>query len=229
MKKTFHTIYLLVDPRDHKPFYIGQTTNIKLRYYRQHWNPKDDDKTDRANQIREILKAGRKPNLVILERTTRKVSALMREMFWIETFKRSGVKLKNRESQQWLLKQYDELTKQLRQKQPSANWHPRLYGVGYGYMATAIKTKYVNGVFQPLEKVNIPEGLNVTVRIEDTLPTIDNESRQWLNQTAEDLADRLAELEDELPKDEVANWHKAMYRASKPARYVAGKGVVIEQ
>ncbi len=121
MKKTFYTIYLLVDPRDHKPFYIGQTSNIKLRYYKDHWNPKDDDKTDRANQIREILKEGRKPNLVILERTTRKVSALMREMFWIETFKRSGVKLKNRESQQWLLKQYDELTKQLRQKQPSAN------------------------------------------------------------------------------------------------------------
>lgn len=121
MKKTFYTIYLLVDPRDHKPFYIGQTINIKRRYYRQHWNPSDDDKTDRAKQIREILKAGRKPNLVILERTTRKVSALIREMYWIETFKRSGAILKNQENQKWLLEQYDELTKQIRQTPRAAN------------------------------------------------------------------------------------------------------------
>ena len=114
MKKAIFNIYMLVDPRNHRPFYIGQTTNINLRYYRQHWNPDDNDKTDRAKQLREILKAGRKPNLVILERTTRKVSALMREMYWIETFKRSGLKLKNQESQQWLLKQYDDLTRQAR-------------------------------------------------------------------------------------------------------------------
>jgi len=117
MKKTFYTIYMLVDPRNHKPFYIGQTTNIKLRYYRQHWNPDDDDKSDRAKQIREILKAGRKPDLVILERTTRKVSALTREIYWIETFKRNGTELKNRENQKWLLKQYDELIAQTRTHQ----------------------------------------------------------------------------------------------------------------
>ena len=107
---------MLVDPRNHKPFYIGQTTNINLRYYKQHWNPKEVDKSDRAKQIRAILLAGRKPDLVILERTTRHVSALIREMFWIELFKSRGMKLKNRESQRWLLKQLDELIAQTRTK-----------------------------------------------------------------------------------------------------------------
>jgi len=109
---------MLIDPRDHRPFYIGQTQNIKLRYYKDHWNPKDDDKTDRANQIREILANGRKPDLVILERTTRKVSALIREMYWIETFKRSGIELKNRENQKWLLEQYDALVGHIRSQRP---------------------------------------------------------------------------------------------------------------
>jgi predicted GIY-YIG superfamily endonuclease len=116
MQKTLYTIYMLVDPRDHKPFYIGQTANIKARYYRQHWNPKDTDKSDRAERLRAILKAGRKPDLVILERTTRKVSALMREMFWIELFKSRGVTLKNQENQRWVLERYDSLMKQIRSK-----------------------------------------------------------------------------------------------------------------
>lgn len=107
---------MLVDPRNHKPFYIGQSGNINLRYYKDHLNPEPSDKSDRAIRIREILHARKKPILVILERTTRKVSALMREMYWIETFKRSGVKLKNQESQRWLLEQYDELIKQVRLK-----------------------------------------------------------------------------------------------------------------
>ena len=109
MKKTLYTIYMLVDPRDHKPFYIGQTKYLDLRYYKDHLNPAPNDKSDRAKRIREILSDHKKPVLVVLERTTRKVSALIREMFWIELFKSRGMKLKNQENQKWLLKQYDEL------------------------------------------------------------------------------------------------------------------------
>ena len=126
MKKPTYTIYMLVDPSDHKPFYIGQTTNIKLRYYRQHFNPRDDDKTDRAKKIREILESGRKPDLVILERTTRKVSALIKEMFWIELFESRGFRLKNQEQQRWLLKQHDDLMAQLRSRR-SRNQSVRRY------------------------------------------------------------------------------------------------------
>ncbi len=113
MKKPYYIIYMLVDPRNHKPFYIGQTQYPYLRY-KEHRNPSDDDQSDRAKRIREIRKSRKSPLFVELECTTRKVSALMREMYWIETFKRSGVKLKNQESQRWLLEQYDELTAQTR-------------------------------------------------------------------------------------------------------------------
>ena len=33
-------------------------------------------------------------------------------------------------------------------------------------MVTAIKIKYVKGIFQPLEKVNLPEGVEVTAHID---------------------------------------------------------------
>lgn len=122
--KPAYTIYMLVDPRDHKPFYIGQTQYLDLRYYKDHLNPAHHDKTDRAKRIREILNERKKPVLVVLERTTRKVSALIREMFWIELFKRSGVRLKNRENQTWLLKQYDALMTQVREQKPHT-LHPR--------------------------------------------------------------------------------------------------------
>ena len=116
IKKTLYTIYMLVDPRDHRPFYIGQTQYLDLRYYKDHLHPSPDDKSDRAKKIREILSDRKKPVLVVLERTTRKVSALIREMFWIELFKSRGMKLKNQENQKWLLKQYDELLGQMNSK-----------------------------------------------------------------------------------------------------------------
>lgn len=116
MKKPVYTIYLLVDPRDHKPFYIGQTKWLELRL-EQHCDPSDDDKSDRAKTIREIVADNHQPMLVALETTTRKTSALMREMFWIVLFKSHGIRLKNRESQQWLLKQYDELEQERRKTQ----------------------------------------------------------------------------------------------------------------
>jgi len=95
-------------------------------------------------------------------------------------------------------------------------------------MITTIKTKYANGVFQPLEKVNLPEGSHLILHIEDTIPIIDNETREWLDTAALDTADRMATLETNLPEDEVANWYRAMTNASKPARYVPQKGIVIE-
>ncbi len=95
-------------------------------------------------------------------------------------------------------------------------------------MTTAIKTKYVGGVFQPLETVALPEGFDVTVYLENVIPTIDNETRERLDVVAQDMADRIATLESALPEDEVANWHDAMNRASKPAHYIPRQGIAIE-
>jgi len=200
MKKTFYTIYLLVDPRDHKPFYIGQTSNIKRRYYRQHWNPSDDDKTDRAKQIREILKAGRKPNLVILERTTRKVSALIREMYWIETFKRSGATLKNQENQKWLLEQYDELTKQIRQTPRAANWHPHPYGVGCGYMEFQVilhKSEYGYDIHVPVLSGCASQGdteQEAIENIKDAIKTYLEMETDEIKKSAQDIQVRAVEI-----------------------------------
>ena len=80
-------------------FYLGLAVQYLDLRYEDHCNPSDDDKSDRAKKIREILRSRKKPVLVIIERTTRKVTALMREMFWIELFKSRGMKLKNQESQ----------------------------------------------------------------------------------------------------------------------------------
>ena len=56
-----------------------------------------------------------------------------------------------------------------------------------------------------------------------------DETHEWLDTVTQDTADRLAALETDLLPDELEAWHKAMARASKPARYLPGKGVVIEE
>lgn len=113
-----------------------------------------------------------------------------------------------------------------------------------------IKAKYINGMFQPLDKVDFLDGEEVTIRFEVSKPLSDEAKRKqllsavggwkdlldgeqikekrWLKMAAQDTTDRLAALEAELPEAEVANWHRAMKQAAKPARYVPGTGVVIQ-
>ncbi len=141
MKKPSYTIYMLVDPRDHKPFYIGQTQYPYLRY-KEHRNPSDDDKSDRAKRIREIRKSRKSPLFVELESTNRKTSALIKEMFWIELFKSRGMKLKNQENQKWLLKQYDELLGQMKQARAWSN-HP--LGGTHARVSIYITSEYFEG------------------------------------------------------------------------------------
>ncbi len=95
--------------------------------------------------------------------------------------------------------------------------------------AQTLKAEYRDGALQLLDFVSIPEGEEVMIQIQTpNLPTIDADSRTWLEGTAQDMASRVDSLESELPRDKVEKWHKAMSRASKPARYVEGKGIVVE-
>ena len=120
MKKPLHTIYALIDPTDYKPFYVGRTNRLDLRY-EQHCNPEDSDKSARAVKIREIISTGKQPQLVALERTTSAVSAIKREMYWIVIFKKSGgIKLTNRENQKWFIEQYEEIaSKAISKRKPN--------------------------------------------------------------------------------------------------------------
>lgn len=84
-------------------------------------------------------------------------------------------------------------------------------------MTTAIKTKYANGVFQPLETVDLPEGFDVTVYLENAIPTIDNESRAWVD----------ANLSRKLPP---YDWGKGEIPEGNPVEYDPELGfVVIEE
>lgn len=51
----------------------------------------------------------------------------------------------------------------------------------------------------------------------------------WERDMAGTLAERLAYLETDVPDDERRKWLEAMARAAKPARYVPGRGLVIEE
>jgi len=74
-----------------------------------------------------------------------------------------------------------------------------------------------------LDSFKVPEGEEITVHIQ----TREIKDRLWLKSAAQDLSERLTGLEADLPKEKVASWYKAMQQASKPARYVIGKGIVV--
>ena len=71
-------------------------------------------------------------------------------------------------------------------------------------MTTAVKAKYKNGTLELRNQVNLHEGDEVIIRFVkalDTIPTIDNETREWLGSAAGETADQIATLEYDLPED----------------------------
>lgn len=74
---------------------------------------------------------------------------------------------------------------------------------------TAIKAKYSQGVLEPSD-----------ANLEDKL---------WLDDAAQEMATRLNGIEANLHQEEIGYWHKTMSRVAKPARYIEGRGVVIER
>lgn len=80
-----------------------------------------------------------------------------------------------------------------------------------------IKAKYINGTLQPLEQVDLPEGQEVALHIKspkEGLPSIDSESRAWLN----------ANLSGTLPPYE---WGEEGIPEGKPIRYDPEKGFMV--
>lgn len=90
-----HYIYLLINPLNQAPFYIGMTNNMEDRI-KQHIDGKDDT-TKKLKVIKHIQNENMTPVVVILEKPPTRVQAKKAEKFWIETFMSRGSELINKE------------------------------------------------------------------------------------------------------------------------------------
>lgn len=107
MAKSAFYIYMLVDPRDGWPYYIGETTDRRQRYRYHCENSGRNLPVAKRNQ--EIIRAGDKPVMVIIDQAENELAALRKELFWIDLFMARGIDLLNREQQAWLYERYNEL------------------------------------------------------------------------------------------------------------------------
>lgn len=86
-----YTIYVIVDPRSQRPFYVGETKSFSRRC-RQHLKGTDQIS---GLVIRQIQENGFIPHFVVLEVHDDEETALRAEIFWIETLLARGLDLAN--------------------------------------------------------------------------------------------------------------------------------------
>jgi hypothetical protein len=60
--------------------------------------------------------------------------------------------------------------------------------------------------------------------IEEPPEEMDSETKAWLDGAAYDMAASLAEIEKDVPPDELKAWLEANRKAAKPVKYIAGVG-----
>lgn len=89
-------VYMLVDPRSYRPYYVGQTRD-RVKRLRFHFAASDGD-TALEQRNRAIIQAGSVPLMIVLEDASSRTEALIKELFWIELFTGRGISLCNRES-----------------------------------------------------------------------------------------------------------------------------------
>lgn len=85
------SVYAIVDPRDQLVFYVGHSGRFDLRC-QQH---REGNDSLSGLTIQQIRQSGHEPIFVKLELCATRDLALMAEIFWIEQFKRAGVRLMN--------------------------------------------------------------------------------------------------------------------------------------
>ena len=114
-------VYMLVDPRDGRPYYIGETLDKKTRYRYHCENSGRNTAVARHNQA--IIRAGKRPFMVELDQADNEVEALRKELFWIDLLMARGVELANRENQGWLYERFNEQVTVARIEKPRAPKH----------------------------------------------------------------------------------------------------------
>lgn len=85
-------IYILIDPRDNRIRYVGQTSNIKLRY--QKHCKRQQQKNHRGNWLSLLHSLDLKPIMEVIEECSESVWA-DRETYWIKYYRELGCDLVN--------------------------------------------------------------------------------------------------------------------------------------
>ena len=91
-------IYGLIDPRTDTIRYVGQTHNIKYRYYRHLYT--DNVNKAKVKWIAELSKCEMTPEVIIIEVCDNRAIANVREIYWIRYYNRAGNLLNVREKSQ---------------------------------------------------------------------------------------------------------------------------------
>jgi hypothetical protein len=111
----FH-IYVLVDPRDGLPHYVGCTMNPRTRFYAHLGASYSEGNRRRCEWVKELLAAGLKPKMMGLAKVKGYAPAIAVEKKWIEKgFKRGWPLLngqKPRDLAPFELEPYVEETRQ---------------------------------------------------------------------------------------------------------------------
>jgi len=110
-KHTTVYIYQLVDPRNGNPFYVGRAVDPATRLsthisQARRWGHLDNCSNRTRKYIAEMLDAGIKPQMIILEETTEEYTA-SREDFWWRHLSVQGFALTNGQPPKKDLSYYD--------------------------------------------------------------------------------------------------------------------------
>ena len=88
----FNKIYILIDPRDYKIRYVGQTNNIKIRYNSHICDINSN--THKSKWIKSLKNLGFRPKIVVIGEYTKDTIDVW-EMFWITYYRQCGYELTN--------------------------------------------------------------------------------------------------------------------------------------
>ena len=95
--------------------------------------------------------------------------------------------------------------------------------------ATRVDLGTLSGVIKTLTRLT---GQPVTPNdllevIEEPVEVMDDETRDWLEASANDMHKAIALAEKDVPPEELAAWLETNHKVAKPAKYVVGKGIVL--
>lgn len=100
-------IYGLIDPRNHRLYYIGKTARVLEERMDEHFF--DSGNTQVAKKNHAIIQSGQQPHILLLEEGIEdEAVAFHKELHWIHYWTSQGKPLRNREAQHWFRERYDD-------------------------------------------------------------------------------------------------------------------------